>query len=269
MVEMYRFLFRPLWILFHVVVAAAIVLMVNLGFWQLQRLDERQTFNRQVIERSQQAPLPLADVLAEIERGDLGPDDAEWLPVSVSGSFLPDQIVEFNQSQGGRAGENVLAALAVDDGTTVIVNRGFIPLGFEVPSAPATEVTVTGLVRVSEVRDRGGLTDSTDGPLDEVRRIDIPLLAQQLPGDVAPVYVQLVGSDPSVQVGDPEPIARPELDSGPHLSYAIQWFIFSLAVAVGWVLAVRRSLATRRRALGAEPVVNADEAEERTAVGSG
>jgi cytochrome oxidase assembly protein ShyY1 len=269
MVEMYRFLFRPLWILFHVVVAAAIILMVNLGFWQLDRLDERQTFNRQVIERSQQAPLPLADVLDEIERGDVSTDEAEWLPVTVAGSFLPDQIVEFNQSQGGRAGENVLAALAVDDGTTVIVNRGFIPLGFEVPAAPATEVSVTGLIRMSEVRDRGGLTDSADGPVDEVRRIDIPFLAQQLPGDVAPVYVQLVSSEPSVTVGDPEPISRPELDSGPHLSYAIQWFIFSLAVAVGWVLAVRRSLATRRRALAAEQAVSPAAADERTAVGSG
>jgi cytochrome oxidase assembly protein ShyY1 len=39
-----------------------------------------------------------------------------------------------------------------------------------------------------------------------------------------------------------EPVAFPDLDGGPpHLSYTIQWFIFSIAVAVGWVLAVRKS----------------------------
>jgi cytochrome oxidase assembly protein ShyY1 len=269
MVEMYRFLLRPLWIVFHFVVVAAIVAMINLGFWQLDRLDERKTFNRQVIERSEQDPLRLADVLADIADGTLTPDDAEWLPVTASGSYLPDQIIEFNQSQGGRAGDNVLAALALDDGTTVIVNRGFVPLGFDVPGAPQIEVTVTGLVRTSEVRGRGQLTDSNDGPVVEVRRIDIPLIATQLPGEVAPIYVQLVRSEPPVAGGDPEPITRPELSSGPHLSYAIQWFVFSLCVAIGWVLAVRRSLAVRRKAAANPPAVTSAEADERTPVGSG
>jgi cytochrome oxidase assembly protein ShyY1 len=42
-----------------------------------------------------------------------------------------------------------------------------------------------------------------------------------------------------------ESVPLPGLDSGPHLSYAIQWLIFATAVAIGWVLAVRWSL--RRR----------------------
>lgn len=267
---MYRFLFRPLWILFHLVVLAAIVLMVNLGIWQLERLDERKTFNREVIERSEQVAIPLEEVLADIESGALDPDEAEWLPVTATGSYLPDEIIEFNQSQGGRAGENVLTGLAIDDGTTIIVNRGFRPLATDTLDAPAVEVTVTGLVRTSEARNRGGLTDADDGPVTEIRRIDIPRIAPQFPGDVAPVYVQLVTSDPPIAQGDPDPITRPELDNGPHLSYAIQWFVFALCVAIGWVLAVRRSLKARRRAeasADAEPTVT-DAGDERTPVGS-
>jgi hypothetical protein len=45
----------------------------------------------------------------------------------------------------------------------------------------------------------------------------------------------------------PEPVATPDLGEGNHLAYAVQWFIFAIAVAVGWVLAIRRSIATRRR----------------------
>lgn len=270
---MYRFLLRPRWLLFHAVVIAAIVAMISLGFWQLDRLSQRQAFNRQVIERSERDPLALGSVLADIDAGRLTPDGAEWLPVTASGSYLPGQIVEFNQSQGGRAGENMLAALTLDGTTTtVVVNRGFVPLGFDRPAAPTGDVAVTGLVRTSEVRRRGGLTDTTDGPLTEVRRIDIDAIAPQLPGDVAPVYVQLVTSDPEVVAGDPEPIVRPELDDGPHLSYAIQWFVFSVCVAIGWVLAVRRSLAARRRP-PAPPVDDGgppltDGTDERTPVGS-
>ncbi len=55
------------------------------------------------------------------------------------------------------------------------------------------------------------------------------------------MYVELV----VVRAGGggplPEPPLLPELTEGPHLSYAVQWFIFSAAVAVGWVLAVRHS----------------------------
>ena len=45
---MYRFLLRPLWILSHLFVIGVVVLMVNLGFWQLRRLDERRTANAEV-----------------------------------------------------------------------------------------------------------------------------------------------------------------------------------------------------------------------------
>lgn len=131
----------------------------------------------------------------------------------------------------------------------MIVNRGFIPLGDEVPPAPATKVEIVGFVRPSEVRDTGGVTDADDGePLTEIRRIDVPRLARQLPGEVAPVFVQLTGSEPAITSTDPSPVVLPELDNGPHLSYAIQWFIFALCVAIGWVLAVRHSLAVRAKA---------------------
>ena len=254
---MYRFLLRPAWLLFHLVVIAAIAAMVTLGFWQLDRLSERKDFNREVRERSQQEPVEFSVVLADLEAGRLDPATAEWLPVTASGSYLPDQVLEFNNSQGGRAGDNVLTALALDDGTTVIVNRGFVPLGVEVPEAPAVGVEVLGYVRPSETRDRGGLTDTDDGePLTEIRRIDIPRLAPQFPGDVAPVYIQLTASVPPITATDPAVVVLPELDNGPHLSYAIQWFVFSVCVAIGWVLAVRRSLAVRaaaRPAAAADP----------------
>ncbi|MFT6763244.1 MAG: cytochrome oxidase assembly protein ShyY1 [Candidatus Aldehydirespiratoraceae bacterium] len=263
---MYRFLFRPAWLAFHLIVVAGVLLMATLGVWQLERLSERKDFNRTVRERSQTAPIDFTTLLDDLETGLLDPTTAEWLPVTTSGTFLPDQVLEFNNSQGGRAGDNVVAALITDDGATVIVNRGFIPLGFDTPEAPQVGVTIFGFVRLSEVRDLGGLTDADDGePLTEIRRIDIPRLAEQLPGDVAPIFVQLTRAVPEIQVGDPEPVVFPVLDNGPHLSYAIQWFVFSLCVAIGWVLAVRRSLASRRKSANRDAAVELNpESREET-----
>ncbi|MEZ5258696.1 MAG: hypothetical protein R2705_17925 [Ilumatobacteraceae bacterium] len=42
---MYRFLVRPKWIAFTLLIAVALVAMLNLSAWQFHRLDERQAFN--------------------------------------------------------------------------------------------------------------------------------------------------------------------------------------------------------------------------------
>ena len=241
---MYRFLLRPKWIGFHLLVVAGILLMVNLGFWQFRRLDQRRDFNAKVEARGRIAPAPLDDVLASGP-----PDEIEWRTVTTSGRYLRDeQFLVVNRSQNGRAGENVVTPMELGDGRTLIVNRGFVPLSSDAPGASDGVIEVVGRVRQSQQRRTGQLSDPTEGELDEVQRLDIPRLERQLPGEVIPVYVDLLTSEPPEAAGLPEPVVRPPLGEGPHLSYAVQWFVFSVCVSVGWVLAVRRSMASRRRA---------------------
>ena len=245
---MYRFLLRPKWIAFHLLCLVGVVGMLWLGSWQLRRLDERKDFNAEVVARSEQAPVTIGELLAE---PGFTPDEAAWRQVTANGVWLPQQIDIFNRSQEGLAGDNVVTALVQDDGVTVLVNRGFVPLGTALPAPPSGEVEVLGTVRPSQARRTGELTD-TGLAVTEGRRIDIDQIAPQLPGEVAPVYLDLVSSDPAVQSTDPIPVPPPQLSEGPHLSYAGQWFIFALCVAIGWVFAVRRSIRTRRGELTGE-----------------
>ena len=241
---MYRFLLRPRWIAFHLIVVAGIIAMINFGFWQLRRLDERQAFNAVVEQRYDAAPVPLDDLLTP----DTDPDDVAWRPVTASGTYLPDEgVLIVNRSQNGRAGVNTVVPLRLDDGRLLFVNRGFVPQTVDIPVVPATEVSVTGRLRPSQKRGFGQLSDAAEGRLSEAQRLDIERLSPQLDGEVVPMYIDLMESTPAEVGGIPEPVIAPDLSEGNHLSYAAQWFIFSLAVAVGWVLAVRRSIATRRR----------------------
>jgi cytochrome oxidase assembly protein ShyY1 len=243
---MYRFLARPKWIAFHLLVVAAIVVMVNLGFWQLRRLDERQAFNAVIEQRYDASAVPLDDLLTP----GAGPDDIAWRPVTAAGTYLPDEgILIVNRSQNGRPGVNTVVPLVLDDGRILLVNRGFVPQGFDEPSVPATEVRVTGRLRASQERRTGQLSDPSDGDLREAQRVDIDRLERQFDAPVVGMYVDLISSSPAEQPGVPEPVIAPDLSEGNHLSYAVQWFIFSVAAAVGWVLAVRRSAATNRRRL--------------------
>ncbi len=238
---MYRFLLRPKWIAFTLGIVLLMVLMSNLGLWQLRRLDERRESNAAVEARYDQPPRPLDSVLTPGSN----PDDLQWLPVTVVGTYRPEGTVHIvNRSQNGSAGDNIVVPLDLGDGRVLLVNRGFLPQGEDTPAAPTGTVEITGRLRPSQVRHFGQLSDP-EGTLTEAQRLDIPRLQQQIDGDVVDMYVDAFESDPA-DSPTLEPVIKPDLSEGPHLSYAVQWFIFTVCAAVGWVLAIRQSANKRR-----------------------
>lgn len=227
----------------HVLTIILVVTMVLLGFWQLRRHEDRAAFNDAVRARSSDAPRSPDDLLAL----DTDPRMLEWYTLVASGTYLPDgDFLLVNRSQDGRAGVDPVSTLRLDDGRLLLVNRGFVPLSIDVPPAPTGRIDVVGRVRASEERRRGRLSNSATGTLFEVQQIDIARLAEQLPGEVLPIYVDLLASNPpeSAQLSR---VATPQLTLGPHLSYTVQWFIFAGCAAVAWMFIVRRVLAPRHR----------------------
>jgi cytochrome oxidase assembly protein ShyY1 len=243
---MYRFLLRPRWIVFHLLCLIGVVGMIGLGFWQKSRHDDRSAFNALVTSRADEPVATVTDVVGP-PGAEADPRDVEWRPVTAAGTYRADeQVVIVNRSQNGQAGVNVVTPLELSDGRLLLVNRGFIPgQGTDPPPPPAGEVEVAGSLRRSQERAFGQISDPADGVLTEMQRIDVPRLAQQLPDPVVPVYLDLAVSTPE-QGLPPIPVPPPELSDGPHLSYMGQWWFFSACVAVGWVVAVRRSIRTRR-----------------------
>ena len=243
---MYRFLLRPKWIIFTLGIILLIVVMVNLGFWQLRRLDDRKAVNAQVRERTAAAIVPLDDLV--LRQGDhlAVPGNIEWRNVSTTGRYdESQQVLVRNRSYNGSPGYHVLTPLVLPSGDAVIVNRGFIPLETTgdkpiVPAAPAGVVTVNGWVRSSQKRGHFGPRDPAEGTLTEVARADLVRLQQQLPYRILPVYVERESSQPA-DARAITPLPLPSLDEGPHLSYAIQWFLFCGLAVIGWVLVVRKT----------------------------
>ncbi len=243
---MYRFLLRPSWVLLHVTVVATIVLMINLGLWQFGRYHERLDFNEIVSARIEAQPQDLNELLLEIETSTKSANEAEWLNVFTSGEYLDQQTVNaVNRSQGGFSGVDPLTPMRIAGGNQlVLINRGFIAQSAqnqESAQAPVGTVEILGRVRVSEVRKTGGLSDPADGVLKEVINIDLSRLGQQIQGLNTEIFIEVLKSNPADSMLL-VPIADPILSSGSHLSYTAQWFIFSVCVAAGWVVVVRRKL---------------------------
>ena len=152
-----------------------------------------------------------------------------------------------SRSFDGAPGSWVLTPLLLDDGTSLVVNRGWIPNSgqfHEVPDgsrAPDGPVEVEGLVRAAETRGRFGSQDPDEGRLTDLARADVARIGAQLDVEVLPFYLQMLGQVPSPSGSDqPRPVPAPTLDEGPHLGYAVQWFIFTTVAVVGYPLILRR-----------------------------
>lgn len=235
---MYRFLLTPRWIAGHVLLVVTVITFVNLGFWQLRRLDERREYNALVTQRLQAAPVPLDELLQTV-----GPDvDAlEFRRVVVRGRFQPEgQLLTAPRSRDGRPGPQVLTVLQSEAGDLVLVDRGWIPFDRDVvraPPAPDGPVRVDGILR--------GPEPGAIGTGDHVARI-VPeqigdRLGQQLPG----FYLELWAQQPPPPAGAPLPGRAPELTEGNHQSYALQWFSFALIALVGYPTLVWRTARER------------------------
>lgn len=150
-----------------------------------------------------------------------------------------------------KVGFHVLTPLVLSDGRVVLVNRGWVPGGDDprayppVPTAPTGEVTVTGRLKADETSGGSGIKDRKGLPDRQVMLINSAQQAEYLGRTVLGGYLELTAPAPAD--GGPEPIADPDHDSiGPHMAYAVQWWLFAAAVPVGWVVLVRREKRERQ-----------------------
>ena len=239
---MYKFLVRPKWIAIHLLVIALVVVMVNLGKWQLNRHNERKEFNATLVQRFDAPIRPLDELLPNAKKQDI-----EWMPTAVTGTYLQGEDISLvNVSQNGIAGYDAITPMLLSDGKIVLVNRGFLPLASAFPAAPSGEVSLLGRVRASSERRTGAVSDPATGELTEVQRIDIDRLQQQIDGELVPVYVQLLKSTPA-EAPTLSTIVDPEFGNGPHLSYTVQWLVFAFCAVGGWIALVRREMVKQKK----------------------
>jgi surfeit locus 1 family protein len=206
------------------------VTCVGLGFWQLDRLHGRREINAMLAARGSEPTVPIRS---------LTPAALPYRYVSATGTYDPaHEVILSGRSLNGEAGNHVLTPLRLDDGSAVVVDRGWVPLDMTgVPvtgtaAAPGGRVTVTGLALPP---DQVSAPAVSPAPTIATR---IDLGRGDLPYSLLPVYVLLQSQQPPQDL--PAIVPVPTLDEGPHLSYAIQWFAFAtIAVVGGAVLLLR------------------------------
>jgi surfeit locus 1 family protein len=240
-------MFQRQWLIPTLLVFVGTALCIRLGLWQLDRLEQRRTFNahyesaraQPVLDLNQQLP---ADIV-----------EMEWRPVRVTGEYdFSNQVAVRNQYYGNQYGYHLLTPIRFN-GKAIIVDRGWIPAeGNSAPALPegawrkydeTGTVSVSGQIRLGQAKPViGGVPDRLpeDGARLEVwNNADIARIAAQMPYPVLPVYIQ-----PEVDLSDTEPPIpfQPEIEltEGPHFGYALQWFTFATILFVGYPFYLRK-----------------------------
>jgi cytochrome oxidase assembly protein ShyY1 len=253
----YRFLLSRQWVILTLVALLLIPTMIRLGIWQMHRYELRTARNQLVSEALGAKPVPVEKLTSP---GHTVTTHDRYRSVTAKGHFDTDDevVVRRRTNSDDEVGYHVLTPLVLDDGRVLLVNRGWIPADSasqtafpKVPAPPRGEITVTGRLMPDETTAASGIKNLKGLPDRQIMLINSEQQARRLGAEVLGGYIAQTAPEPK---GDtPELVGQPgKEDAALNYAYAIQWWLFSAGVPVGWVVLVRRELRDRREA-AAEP----------------
>jgi len=264
-VPWYRLALTKRWLSYLLLTVVFAAACVGLGMWQFARLDEAKHEVARVQANYDGQPVPVRSIVTN----DSSFDDAnKWKPVTVTGTYLSDkQFLVRSRPREQQAGFEVLTPLLMADGTVFIVDRGWLPAQNSadavprIPTPPSGNVTVVSRLKAGEPSIAGrGVSNG------QLATIELPLIQSLLNRPtVTGAYGLLASESPSSSEAAPLPSLRPQVDEGPHLSYALQWLLFALMGFFGLGWAIRNELKIRNANLPEERAKAAARRAERAA----
>ena len=217
------------------------VVFLALGTWQVQRLFWKLDLIERVESRIHAAPVAAP---ARAEWPNVAREKDEYRRVTANGLFRHDRTALVQAVTERGAGFWVLTPLVLADGSTLLVNRGFVPADRSSPEArlaseiAAGPVAVTGLLRMSEP---GGAFLRSNDPVSErwfSRDVSAIAAARGLE-DVAPYFIDAdaTPNPGGLPIGGLTVVAF----RNSHLVYALTWYaLAAMSVFAAWQVHRRR-----------------------------
>jgi surfeit locus 1 family protein len=242
--------FSRTWWKTTLLVIVAVAVMIRLGIWQLDRLEQRRAFNTRVQTQLDQPVLDLNSFI-QSNTGNQELSTMEYRDVDVTGEYDPSgEVVLRNQVWEDRHGVHLLTPLKIaGSDQTVLVNRGWVPfedftngeLGKYDEPGP---VKIHGVIRIPQTKPEvGGHADQIPVPGNEKllawNVVNVQGIEAQLPYPLLPIYIH-ASPDPSRITLPYRSEVELELTEGPHMGYALQWFIFAAILGIGYPFYIRK-----------------------------
>lgn len=227
--------FRPtFWASLCTLVALAVLLW--LGTWQLQRLEQKETLIAQLEAQAAGPPIALP--------GDLSDPALDFTLVQVAGRFVPAKALRLaNRIHDGKVGAHLVAPFVANDGRGLLVDRGWVPIqqGDAAPGAdrpPAGEQQLTGYLRHGGWSGMAAFRPENAPDKGLFNWPDLAAMAAlvELPNAIDQVYLVLVPASDDTAEGLPIPQPPPVDLPNNHLQYAITWYALALVLLVIYII---------------------------------
>ncbi|MEH6589313.1 MAG: SURF1 family protein [Halioglobus sp.] len=228
-------------------------ILVFLGFWQLQRADDKAALAQTWEQRRHQAPTQIGDAVG------WQADTLAYMPVRLSGHFDANHYYLLdNRVYGGKFGYEVISVFTVDDqDLTVLVNRGWIagdPARLQQPevSTPLGPVDISGHVYVAPGKPYL-LAEQTIKPEwpKTLQAVEMDKLTDSLTSLTGfPVFLYPVRIDAGLPGALSVDWQLINTSPAKHTGYAVQWFTMAVVLAIFYILRssnMLQLLTTRRR----------------------
>lgn len=224
--------FRPtFWATFWAAIGVA--LLLGLSVWQLQRLEWKEAL---LAERQERPAMPALrqDELSAIT----DPAGFEFRLVRVTGTFdHAHEMPLLARSMNGNVGVQIVTPFTLENGTTILINRGWVPDDHADPATRADGL-VDGPVTIEALIRRPGepnwLVPDNEPATNRWFWMDLPAMrtAAGLNPDGPPFYLdERAGQHPGeFPIGGQTRLEMPN----DHLQYAITWFLLAIALAAIW-----------------------------------
>lgn len=212
-------------------VALAAVALVQLGNWQMRRLDWKTALLHAIETRAFSDPVPAP---GKRSWPGINADDDAYLRVKVSGTLLNSHELPVRALTELGGGYWILTPLQTGAGEIIWINRGFVPPDKRFADSRNEpvhqDVTITGLLRLSE--PKGTLLQDNEPEAGRwySRDVDAFSKAEGLPPP-APYFID------ADQVSGAADWPRGGLTklsfSNNHLQYALTWYAMALGLLAG------------------------------------
>lgn len=229
-----RYRFRPsLWP--SLAVLLLLPLLLALGFWQLDRAEQKRDWLARQEAALQQDAVNLNAIQPDYQ-------SVAHHRAQAGGRYdAAHQILLDNQVRDRQQGYLVLTPLRLA-GTeqAILVDRGWMPASLDRSQLP--DIALTALdASVQGIIDQGPSAGLKLGPAasdtswpQRLQYLDFELLAQQLPYPLLPYVLRLDPDQPQGYRRDWQPVT--EMAPATHIGYAVQWFGLALALVVIYIV---------------------------------
>jgi surfeit locus 1 family protein len=223
------------------VFAVLLPLFLYLGYWQLQRAEEKRLLQEEYDTR---ANGPAVQVERQVQRA----EELRFYRVVARGHYETDhQILIDNRVHQGRVGYHVITPLRLENSEVrLLVNRGWIAIGEGRDRLPAID-TPAGLQQITGVATVPAekyftLAKPEPGWQRVWQNMEMMRYTAAVPFPVQPVVVLL---DPDISGGFTRDWSRLDAGISVHQGYAFQWFMLAAALASIYLF-----MSLRRRGAG-------------------